>query len=579
MSEMSNLLLERPKAAIASFLNKLLEVETSTDDTWYIQGNELFKLGRLEEAIASYDKALEFRPDDNAVLYNKGVVLLNLGRLEDAIDSYDKALKSKPNDDAAWYNRGVALLDLGRLEEAIDSFDNTLKLKLNKHEAWNNRGVALFNLRRLEEAIASYDKALEFYSEYDIAWYSRGIALEELGCLEEAIASFDNSLKLNSDFDEAWYNRSNAFLKMGRLEEALPSYDNSLKNNPNHYKAWHNRGYVLEKLGRVEEAIANYKKALSIEHSLILTWNNLGIVLLNLGRNEEAIASFDKALEFKPDYADAFYNKACCYALQGNVDQAIENLQQAIKLSPNQYREHAKTDSDFGSIKEDKRFLALIQDGSNEEEGEIRELYRNVSWEEFENILTNLGDNRSSRLAYDQGTLEITMPSQKHEYYKEIIRDLIKYLAEELDLDCESFGSTTWKRKDLLKGAEPDNCFYIQNEPAIRGVKPNIDLSKDPPPDLVLEVDHTSPSLNRLPIYAGLGIPETWIYDMKILRIYQLEAGKYKETDTSLAFGKFPIKEIPGFIQKNITASPRELRKSFRVWVGQYLTEMPQETE
>jgi Uma2 family endonuclease len=206
------------------------------------------------------------------------------------------------------------------------------------------------------------------------------------------------------------------------------------------------------------------------------------------------------------------------------------------------------------------------------EEGETK-TFHDISWEEFETLLTELGDNRSSRLAYDQGTLEIRMPSQKHEYYKEIIRDLIKYLAEELDLDCESFGSTTWKRKDLLKGAEPDNCFYIQNEPAIRGIKPNIDLSKAPPPDLILEVDYTSPSLNRLSIYASLQVPEIWIYNMNVLCIYQLEAGKYQETDTSLAMGSFPIKEIPSFIEKNITASPREIQKSFRAWVRKYLTE------
>ncbi|HAX86798.1 MAG TPA: hypothetical protein DCY91_11185 [Cyanobacteria bacterium UBA11370] len=208
--------------------------------------------------------------------------------------------------------------------------------------------------------------------------------------------------------------------------------------------------------------------------------------------------------------------------------------------------------------------------GISIKEGEPQILH-NVSWDEFETILSELGDNRSSKLAYDQGTLEIRMPSPKHEYYKEIIRDLIKYLAEELDLDCEAIGSTTWKRKDLLKGAEPDNCFYIQNEPAIRNIKPNIDLSKDPPPDLILEIDYKSPSLDKQPIYAGLGVPEIWRYDMEVLHIYQLEAGTYKETDTSLAFGTFPVKEIPIFIEQNISASSRVFQKSFRGWVRQYI--------
>jgi tetratricopeptide (TPR) repeat protein len=86
-----------------------------------------------------------------------------------------------------------------------------------------------------------------------------------------------------------------------------------------------------------------------------------GNALENLGRNEEAIASYDKALEIKPDKHEAWYNKACSYALQGNIEQALENLQQAINLSPDKYREMAKTDSDFDNIRKDERFQALIQ--------------------------------------------------------------------------------------------------------------------------------------------------------------------------------------------------------------------------
>ncbi len=458
---------------------------------------------------------------------------------KEAIASLENPPDIKPVKDDASYNEGNKLFNLGRFKDAPNSYDETLEIQPDFYEAWYNRGYTLFNLGRFEEAIASWSKALEIQPDLHQARNNQGIALDELGRHEEALACYDENLKFKPDFYEAWYNR--------------------------------------------------------------------GVALGNLGRFEEAIASFDEALKFKPDYADAFYNKACCYALQDNVEQAIENLQKAINLNPDEYREYAKTDSDFDSIREDERFQALIQEESDWEEGEIdvekdivvqmqplsqrpvkinvkhlgiaklkegeSKIFHDVSWEDFENLLAEMGDNRSSRVAYDQGTLEITMPSQKHEYYKEIIRDLIKYLAEEFDFDCESLGSTTWKRKDLLKGAEPDNCFYIQNEPAIREVKPNIDLSKDPPPDLILEVDYTSPSLNRQPIYAGLGVPEIWIYNMKVLRIYQLESGKYKETDTSLAFGTFPVKEIPSFIKKNIKASPREFRQSFRAWVRQYLKE------
>ncbi len=144
-------------------------------------------------------------------------------------------------------------------------------------------------------------------------------------------------------------------------EAAITSYDQALKIKPDYHQAWYNRGYALNNLGRTEEAIASYDQALKFKPDLHKAWYNRGNALSDLGRIEEAIASYDQALKFQPDDTSAFYNKACCYALQGHVEQAIENLQQAINLSPDKYREMAKTDSDFDSIREDKRFEELIQ--------------------------------------------------------------------------------------------------------------------------------------------------------------------------------------------------------------------------
>lgn len=199
------------------------------------------------------------------------------------------------------------------------------------------------------------------------------------------------------------------------------------------------------------------------------------------------------------------------------------------------------------------------------QEGKI--LLHNVSWQEFEDILVEMGDNRATRIAYDRGTLEIVMPLPEHEYFKDIISDLIKDLAEELELDYECLGSTTWKRLDQLAGVEPDNCFYIQSESLIRSKLPNIDLDRDPPPDLALEIDITSKSIDRQPIYARLLVPEIWRYERGIIQIYHLQAGEYKVASSSLAFPHFPVKEIPSFIQQNISIGRRALRKAFRAWV------------
>lgn len=189
----------------------------------------------------------------------------------------------------------------------------------------------------------------------------------------------------------------------------------------------------------------------------------------------------------------------------------------------------------------------------------------NIGWQQFENLLKDLGDKRAARIAYDRGTLEIMTPLPEHEHYKEVISDIVKDLGDLLDLDYESLGSTTWKRESRLAGVEPDNCFYFQNEAAIRG-KLEFDLNQDPPPDLVLEIDLTSKSLNRFPIYARLGVPEIWCYDSGELKIYQLQNGEYQEAQISLVFPNLAVKEIPTLIEKNRSLGRRAIRQVVRAW-------------
>ena len=146
-----------------------------------------------------------------------------------------------------------------------------------------------------------------------------------------------------------------------------------------------------------------------------------------------------------------------------------------------------------------------------------RVLFHDVSWQEFEAILAELGEARATRIAYSQGTLEIRMPLPEHEVNKEFIGDLVKILMEELEIERHCFGSTTFKRKDMAQCIEPDQCFYIQNYDLMIGKK-RIDLTVDPPPpDLAIEVDVTSKT--QLDAYEALGVPELWLYENGKLQI------------------------------------------------------------
>ncbi len=159
---------------------------------------------------------------------------------------------------------------------------------------------------------------------------------------------------------------------------------------------------------------------------------------------------------------------------------------------------------------------------------EQRTVLHNISWETFETLLRETGDDRGSRFAHDGSTLEIMTPFSEHENPECNFHNLIIALAEELNTEIKSAGSTLLKRKIVRKGIEPDNCYYIQNELAVTG-RETLDLANLPAPDLAIEIDISSSSVNKLDIYLPLGVSELWRYDGNNLKFYKLLEGKYVE--------------------------------------------------
>lgn len=198
-----------------------------------------------------------------------------------------------------------------------------------------------------------------------------------------------------------------------------------------------------------------------------------------------------------------------------------------------------------------------------------RLLLHDVSWAEFEAILDELGEHRATRIAYDNGLLEIMAPLPEHESDKEIIGDLLKAFLEELDIEFLTLGSTTFKNSEMLKGIEPDQCFYIQNEAAVRGKK-RLDLSIDPPPDLALEIDITSRT--HPATYAALGVPELWRRSGDKIQVYQLQAGSYAEVEASPSFPGWSLHtEIPQYLEQSRLEGRNKAMRAFRQWVRQRL--------
>jgi Uma2 family endonuclease len=185
-----------------------------------------------------------------------------------------------------------------------------------------------------------------------------------------------------------------------------------------------------------------------------------------------------------------------------------------------------------------------------------------VSWDDYEFLLDELAE-RHLRATYDCGTLEILSPLPDHEAYARFIDALVDEAGDASGLEVESFGSATWKRRVLGKGAEGDSCYYIRNAQRIIG-KRKIDLEADPPPDIVVEIDTTSKSVKKLSIYAALTVPEIWRYDGRDMQIYELKSGKYVKTRGSQILPGLTGAILSEFVELMKTQGKTAARHAFR---------------
>ncbi|MDZ8185872.1 MAG: Uma2 family endonuclease [Nostoc sp. ChiSLP02] len=202
---------------------------------------------------------------------------------------------------------------------------------------------------------------------------------------------------------------------------------------------------------------------------------------------------------------------------------------------------------------------------------ETRDVLQNISWQTFKAMLADMGCERNKRLAYDNGIVEIMNPLMPHENSNRLIEGFVLVLCEEFGLEVKSAGSLTMTRDDLEQAAEPDSSFYIQNEFLVRN-KENIDLNIDPPPDLLLEVEYSKSKINKLILYAAMGVPEFWRYNGTVLRIYTLNNGQYSQSETSPTFAPVLVTEIPRFIQESKKIGQIAATRAFRSWVRQQMS-------
>ena len=205
---------------------------------------------------------------------------------------------------------------------------------------------------------------------------------------------------------------------------------------------------------------------------------------------------------------------------------------------------------------------------ANTRPAEPRFLIQGLGWDGYEKLLDVLAD-RPIRVTYDRGDIELMSPSMPHEKYKVLLGIFFRALVEELEIPCVGLASTMWRRRDLDRGLEADECFYLAHAEQVMS-RSTIDLTIDPPPDLALEIDITNSSINRQEIYAALGIPEIWRFDGESIRVTLLQPdGAYRESGRSPTFPPLSLDELGGWVLRGETMDQSRWGREVRQWVRQ----------
>lgn len=211
---------------------------------------------------------------------------------------------------------------------------------------------------------------------------------------------------------------------------------------------------------------------------------------------------------------------------------------------------------------------ALSKSAPAIDSGEKRVTLHGLNWQAYQQILTALPQTRAARLTYDRGILEISVPSEDHEFSGRLIELFIRILVVELGMKIKTMGSTTLDREDLDRGSEPDNAYYIQNQPRVAGRI--VDLKQDPPPDLVVEVDITHTDIDKNRLYASMGVPEFWRFNGQEWQILQLAGEAYVEVDHSPTFAWVEKADLYRFLAE-AQQDEVEAELNLRQWVRERL--------
>jgi len=305
-------------------------------------GFALYNLGRFEEALYYYNRAVRISPNYAGAYNNRGTAYAGLGKYEAAIESYDTAIRLKPDDPVYYFNKAMAYRDLGRYQKAIEILNQAIQKKSNYIEAYNNKGAIYGSIGQPESAIAAYNEVIRLGPNNDTGYYNRAIAQAALGLYEKAMADYRQVILLRPDSADAYVNLGHLQVKLGRFQEAIESCSQAVRLRPRDPNGYYNRGEAYLKLGRYLLAIEDFSAAVRLQPGDYEAYYHRGTAYGKLGRAQFEIADYSQTLRLKPDYAQALNSRAVAYFRQDEMLSGCRDAQAACTLGACQTLDWAK---------------------------------------------------------------------------------------------------------------------------------------------------------------------------------------------------------------------------------------------
>ena len=296
---------------------------------------ELMKIYKVHfREIPEMFRAKEKKSTRAERMYAVGASLRRLGKQEEAIRYFERALEIDPKCAMAWAGKGASLDSLDMISDAVRCYDRALEIDPRLSHVWNNKGISLERLNMLDQALKCYEKALEIDPKFFVAWVNKANALKKLGRADEAITCYDRALEVNPEYVPAWLGKGNILFNLGRFKEALQCFDKVLERDFKNAEVLKMKGACLLELNRADEALLCFERAIQIESPFedASLWLGKGLCLERLGRFEEAIECCDKAIEYEPRYAAAWILKANCLHGLGRFEESNRCYERAVNI-------------------------------------------------------------------------------------------------------------------------------------------------------------------------------------------------------------------------------------------------------